>query len=128
MGKRFICFLAFSIFAVGAAAAQTADCGHAMLMKWASEHGFQLQTSDGNELYCRKIVTLDSRIPRTQCGTEAELASYMFLQADGALYWTCRESRPTTKRDYPTGRLCLQAYSTSAANGRSSGERRRSVT
>ena len=92
MDRPLICFLAFSIFAVGAAAAQTADCRHATLVKWASEHDFWLQTSHGNEFYCRKIVITDSRMPRTQCGTEAELASYMLKLVDnGVLYWTCRE-------------------------------------
>ena len=93
MDRRFICFLAFSILAVGAATAQTADC-HATLMKWASEHGFRLQTSDGNELYCRSVIIVGSRIPYNQCGTEAELASYALNQVDDdPVYWTCREFR-----------------------------------
>jgi hypothetical protein len=94
MDKRFICVLAFSIFTIGAAAAQTVDCAHAALMKWASEHGFRLQISDGNELYCRKTIILGSHIPYTECGTEAEVASYAFDRMAGPdLYWACREFR-----------------------------------
>jgi hypothetical protein len=93
MCRRFICFLAFSILAVGAAAAQTADCTHAAVMKWASEHGFRLLTGDGNELYCRKVFILGSRIPYTECGTEAELASYLFQIGSDVVFWTCKDFR-----------------------------------
>ena len=92
MGRRFICFLAFSILPVGVAAAQTADCSHALL-KWASGHGFRLQTSDGNELYCRNVILVGSRIPHTECGTEAELASYVFQVDNNVLSWTCNDYR-----------------------------------
>jgi hypothetical protein len=93
MGRRFICFLAFSILAVGAAAAQTEDCAHAVLMKLANKHGFRLQTSDANELYCRNVMITGSRIPRTQCGTEAELASYLFQVDYDVFIWSCKEFR-----------------------------------
>jgi hypothetical protein len=89
MGKRFICFLAFGILAVGPAAAQTADCAHA-LMKLASKHGFRLQTADGNELYCRSVIIVGSRIPHHECGTEAELASYLFEVDNDVFFWTCK--------------------------------------
>jgi hypothetical protein len=55
-----------------------------------------VQTSGGNELYCRNLVILDSRIPHSQCGTEAELASYAFNQIvnNNLVQWTCPEFRP----------------------------------
>jgi hypothetical protein len=95
MVRRIIFFLAFSALAVGANA-QTVDCAHATLMKWAGEHGFKMQTSDGNELYCRTVVILGSRIPYTECGTEAELAAYAFNQIVdlNLVQWTCPEFRP----------------------------------
>jgi hypothetical protein len=92
MGRRFICFLAFSNLAIGAAAAQSADCAQAVV-KWAGQHGFRLQTSDGNELYCRNVVIVGSRIPHMECGTAAELASYMFQVDNNVLFWTCNEYR-----------------------------------
>ena len=91
MSRRFICVLAFSLLAVGPAAAQTADCDHATLMKWASEHGFRMQTSDGNELYCRNVIITGSRIPHSECGTEAELASYAVQVDNDVLYWACKK-------------------------------------
>jgi hypothetical protein len=93
MCRRFICFLAFSILAVGAGAAQTADCAHAALMKWADEHGYRLQTADGNELYCRQVFILGSRIPYTECGTEAELASYLFQIGSDVIFLPCNDYR-----------------------------------
>lgn len=95
MLKRHILILAFSMMVVGANA-QTVDCSHATLMKWASEHGFKVQTSDGNELYCRSVIILESRTPHTECGTEAELAAYAFNQIvdDSLMQWTCPEFRP----------------------------------
>lgn len=90
MGGRFMRFLAFSVLAVGAAAAQAADCAHDAVMKWVGEHDFRLQTANGGELYCGKIIILGSRIPYTQCGTVAELKSYL-LQVDGDVFWSCRE-------------------------------------
>jgi hypothetical protein len=96
MDKRLICFLASSILMVGAATAQTVDCAHATLMKWAGEHGFRVQTSDGNELYCRTTIIVGSRIPHNECGTEAELASYAFNQIvdNNLVQWTCGDYRP----------------------------------
>jgi hypothetical protein len=91
MYRRFICFLAFSILAVGSGAAQTADCAHAELMRWASEHGYRLQTVDGSELYCRQVFILGSRIPYTECGTEADLASYLFQIGSDVVFLPCRE-------------------------------------
>jgi hypothetical protein len=95
MDRRLISILALSILGVGANA-QTVDCAHATLMKWAGEHGFRVQASDGNELYCRNVVILGSRIPHTECGTEAELRSYVFYQIvdNNLVQWTCPEFRP----------------------------------
>ena len=95
MNRRHICLLAFSMLAVGANA-QTVDCAHATLMTWAGEHGFKVQTSDGNELYCRNVIILGSRIPHTECGTEAELTSFAFNQIvnNNQAQWTCGEPRP----------------------------------
>jgi hypothetical protein len=90
MGRRFICFLAFSIWTVGASALRAGDCTHDAVMKWVSEHDFRLQTADGSELYCGKVLVLGSRIPYTQCGTEAELKSYLF-QIDDDLFSSCKE-------------------------------------
>ena len=92
MGRRFICFLAFSIWAVGASAAEMPDCSHA-LMKWAGEHGFRLQTIGGNELYCRNVIIVGSRIPHNECGSEAELASYVYQVSNDRVYWACNEHR-----------------------------------
>jgi hypothetical protein len=75
MGKRFIFFVALCNFAVGVGAAGTADCSD-ILRKWTSDHGFRLESSKGNVLYCRDIVVTGSHIRRRQCGTEAELALY----------------------------------------------------
>jgi hypothetical protein len=91
MCRRFICFLAFSIWAVGPAAAQTADCTHAAVLKWAGEHGFRVLTGDGNEMYCRKVFILGSRIPYTECGTETELALYLFQIGSDVVFSTCRD-------------------------------------
>jgi hypothetical protein len=88
-----MCLLASTILAVAPAAAQTADCAHATLMKWASEHGFRLQTSEANELYCRSVIITGSRIPHTECGTEAELASYASQVDKDRLFWTCQKQR-----------------------------------
>ena len=95
MDKRLISFLAFGILAASANA-QTVDCAHATLMKWASEHGFTVQISDGTELYCRGAIIVGSRIPHTECGTEAELAAYAFNQIvnNNAAQWTCGANRP----------------------------------
>jgi hypothetical protein len=95
MGRRLICLLAFCILGIGANA-QTVDCAHATLMKWADEHGFKAQTSDGNELYCRNVIIVGSRIPHTECGTEAELKTYVFNQIvnNNLVQWTCPEFRP----------------------------------
>jgi hypothetical protein len=95
MNRRLLCFLAFSILAVGANA-QTVECAHATLMTWAREHGFKALTSDGTELYCRSAIITGSRIPHTECGTEAELKSYAFNQIvnNNLVQWTCSESRP----------------------------------
>jgi hypothetical protein len=93
MCRRFICFLAFSVLAVEAGAAQTADCAHAALMKWADEHGFRLQTVDGKELYCSKVFITGSRIPYTECGTEAELASYLFQIGSDVVFLPCNDYR-----------------------------------
>jgi hypothetical protein len=95
MLKRHILILAFSILTVGANA-QTVDCTRATLMKWAGEHGFKVQTSDGNELYCRNMIVVGSRIPHTECGTEAELATYAINQIvdDNLAQWKCAEFRP----------------------------------
>jgi len=79
--------------AVGPAAAQKPDCAHVTLMKWANKHGFRLQTSDGNELYCRDVIITGSRIPHTECGSEADVASYAFQVDDDALSWTCKNHR-----------------------------------
>jgi hypothetical protein len=96
MARQLICFLAISILAVGAATAQSIDCARAALMKWAGEHGFRAQTSDANGMYCRSVVIVGSRIPHTECGTEAELASYVFNQMvdTNVAQWTCGEIRP----------------------------------
>ena len=91
MCRRFICFLAFSTLAVAAGAAQTADCAHAALIKWASEHGYRLQTADGTELYCRQVFITGSRIPYTECGTEAELATYLFQIGSDVVFLPCNE-------------------------------------
>jgi hypothetical protein len=90
MGKRFIFFVALCNFAVGVAAAGTADCSD-ILRKWASDHGFRLESSDGNVLYCRDIDVTGSRIRRRQCGTEAELASY--ANEIDHINWACNEYR-----------------------------------
>jgi len=95
MARRFIGFLAFSILTVGTAVAQTLECDRAGLIKWATEHGFERQTSDGKgsdakELYCRQVVVVGSRLAHTQCGTEADLVNYVFNDEDsGVPYWTC---------------------------------------
>jgi hypothetical protein len=92
MGRRFIYFVAFSILTVGAAAAQPSDCAQA-LMKLANKHGFRLQTSDGNELYCRNVIIVGSHIPRAECGTKAELASYLFQVDNDVSLRSCKEYR-----------------------------------
>jgi hypothetical protein len=86
-----ICCLVFSVWAVGSAAAQAADCPHAMLMKWASQHGFRKQTSDGNEQYCRNVIITGSRIPHYECGSEADLASYAYELDDYDPHWSCKQ-------------------------------------
>ncbi len=95
MARRLICLLAFCISGIGANA-QTVDCAHATLMKWASDHGFRMQPSDGKELYCRNVIIVGSRIPHTECGTETELRSYVFNQIvdNNLVQWTCRAFRP----------------------------------
>jgi hypothetical protein len=95
MGRRFLCLLAFSLLAVGARA-QPVNCEHATLVKWANEHGFKVQTSDGTELYCHSVIIVGSRIPHSECGTEAELRSYVFTQVvdENMIPWTCGELRP----------------------------------
>jgi hypothetical protein len=47
-------------------------------------------------LYCRSVIILGSRIPYTECGTEAELAAYVFNQIvdNNLVQWTCPEFRP----------------------------------
>jgi hypothetical protein len=87
--------LAFCIMGVGANA-QTVDCAHATLMKWAGERGFRVQTLDGNELYCRNVIIVGSRIPHTECGAESELKSVAFNQIvdDNLVQCTCPEFRP----------------------------------
>jgi hypothetical protein len=95
MNRRILCCLAFSMLAVGAKA-QTVDCAHATLMKWAGEHGFRIQSVDGKELYCRSAMIVGSRIPNTECGTEAELKSYAFSEivSNNVVQWICPEFRP----------------------------------
>jgi hypothetical protein len=92
MAMRIICFFAFSSFAVGAAAAQTSDCSQ-MLMRWAGNHGFRLESSNGSALYCRDAVIVGSRIPHHECGTEADLASYAYEIGNDRFYWACSEYR-----------------------------------
>jgi len=92
MGKRIICFLAFSNLAVGAAAAQTSDCSQT-LMRWAGNHGFRLESSNGSALYCRDVIIVGSRIPHHECGTEAELVSYAYEVGNDRVYWACNEHR-----------------------------------
>ncbi len=95
MKRRFIGFLAFSIFTVGTAVAHAVECDRAGLIKWATEHGFERQASEGKgsegkELYCRHIVFVGSRLAHTQCGTEANLVIYVSTDRDSP-YWACPE-------------------------------------
>jgi hypothetical protein len=92
MGKRIICFLAFSHLAVGAASAQTSDCSQT-LMRWAGNHGFRLENSTGSAQYCRDVIIVGSRIPHHECGTPSELASYALEIGSTRVYWACSEYR-----------------------------------
>lgn len=71
MNNRFLCFLAFGIFALVACATPPAT-RERMLATYARQHAFQKTTVDGNEMYC-------STRPRGthQCVNKATLTTYM---------------------------------------------------